>query len=694
MPDIEFNRQTVITFPDNDNLDDITTGIGSGSLKLNEILFSNELSFNTCNSTLFECELYGIDDITDEKIYVYQIVDEEEIPIFTGWVTSCKKDHYGYMRTIQCYDALQHYGETNIAVWYEQFWQDVYAGGETSSTLGTILRSLLDYVGIEYETKELLNDDLVINKTVNLSAMRFSEMLGYITQLQLCNIRIGRDGEAKFITLYDTDTITLDGTIYQTNDAEFETYTVSQIDTVAIYNEEGKVSGVHGDGTNTLEIKDNLFTYQKTTTELNAIATTLANALLEIPEYVPATLPIIVSDLSYEIGTFANTPNGMCMIVENELSGPQLVDQTLYSKGKESVTTSAYNAETQRLQTQIEQQADLVNTKYYTITNQSAIIVGDSETKTLLSKIFNTSQTGFVVFDAGVILNVDTESDDDLCEVSFTYYIGTLSITSYIPKETWHKGNHYIRLLYFWTQPANTLTTFRVDVTSSNGIVTVGAFQVNGYLSGQGLLGDTVWDGVIEVQETYGLIDMQSGIGVEEYTDTANATTQTPRHANLTENYGLINMSGGMSVIEYSDRLIFNEFYVIDYADYEHNNITYDDTLIDVIDGAYYLKSTTTPPVYVLTDNFTVQENGIEAFTLDASYDAVVALSFDGGNTYQVYTQNAWSVVTSDYVGMDVTALTAIPVNALENYTQWKARIILPNADSYFKQFTCSYLTS
>ena len=94
------DRITHISFPDMENeaLHDLTTGIASGSMSLDELLVQGNISLGECNANKLEVQIFGLDDVSNKKIKVWQTdLDGENLKnIFEGYVDSCKLDNHGY----------------------------------------------------------------------------------------------------------------------------------------------------------------------------------------------------------------------------------------------------------------------------------------------------------------------------------------------------------------------------------------------------------------------------------------------------------------------------------------------------------------------------------------------------------------------------------------------------------------------
>ena len=68
------DRITHISFPDMENeaLHDLTTGIASGSMSLDELLVQGNISLGECNANKLEVQIFGLDDVSNKKIKVWQ----------------------------------------------------------------------------------------------------------------------------------------------------------------------------------------------------------------------------------------------------------------------------------------------------------------------------------------------------------------------------------------------------------------------------------------------------------------------------------------------------------------------------------------------------------------------------------------------------------------------------------------------
>ena len=77
--EVTFNRQTIISFPDNADLPDITGdvaddtgGIADGSLLVDEVLYSDRFTIGSYDSNRFEVEIYDYSSIEKFQLTEFQ----------------------------------------------------------------------------------------------------------------------------------------------------------------------------------------------------------------------------------------------------------------------------------------------------------------------------------------------------------------------------------------------------------------------------------------------------------------------------------------------------------------------------------------------------------------------------------------------------------------------------------------------
>ena len=524
--EVNFNRQTIISFPNNDQLPDITPesdyDIADASLMLDEVLYSDRFTIGTYSANRFEVELYNYPTVGAEEIYVYQIIDEAEgeepieVPIFTGIVDSCttNRGRNEDSKKIVAYDILYSKGKVDVAEW----WEDVFDTA-TSVTLKALRDSLMTYMELEYDddTISLPNDSLTIKQTQQLNTISFEAMFKYILELNATNANVTREGKIQFITKSSSTARAVDY-VYAQNTSEFDTYTVPAYQAVRITNSSKNKIGKAGDvDKNFLDITDNLLILDKGVAQLNTIASAIYEAVKEFT-YKPAKIDMIWNQLDIKVGDLITIGANTYLVCENYLSGSLLVDQQISSSGGEKIedTTSDYDAATKDMQEQIE----MSSMKYYRYTNRKAVTI-NATTKPIVSIKYTSAEDGVVIFHGCVIIDVERIDTTKEAKVELQYVINSVSVREYVPTETYHHdGRHTLHMLHFWEAGAGKADRFIVNLTAINCKITIGAFRLESYMEGMGLVGDAVWDGYIDIEDNISLLDLANEPNVVPFTDT------------------------------------------------------------------------------------------------------------------------------------------------------------------------------
>lgn len=568
------DRITHISFPDMENeaLHDLTTGIASGSMSLDELLVQGNISLGECNANKLEVQIFGLDDVSNKKIKVWQTdLDGENLKnIFEGYVDSCKLDNLGYYRDIVAYDAIYYKGRLNVANWWTAFW---LPDQQETSTLKEIRESICDYLELTYDKDvTYLNDDFVVTQTVTISNLSFANMLKMICELQCTFPNITRDGHIEFLTLPKIEeAIDISG-LYEHESSTFETYTTELIDAVIIYGsgEEG-VSSLDDDAkpNNAYTISGNIFTYDLEKDALKELAVNIFNKVSYI-SYQPADITMIQSNIDLHLGDLVKTDKGYSYVFANNLSGSLLVEQEIVAEGDQflSEVDEQYNADIQALRKKTEDlTGDTLANKmvYYTYTNVYKYEVGTDEIKVVDITVYTTDITD-LIFLSNINLTVtpnkvkktrtitfteidsetkeetevskDISYEDESSVVLYVRYMWEDGTIDYHPVQTYnHSGRYMLPLIYFLQDiPENMTGHFQVMLKCVGGTILIPKLDLIATVLGQGLdASDANWNGRIDIYEDLKPIKVSTDITVPKfresygfsYPDTSASSTIT-----------------------------------------------------------------------------------------------------------------------------------------------------------------------
>lgn len=82
-----------------------------------------------------------------------------------------------------------------------------------------------------------------------------------------------------------------------------------------------------------------------------------------------------------------------------------------------------------------------------------------------------------------------------------TYYLNGEEIEQRVPVETWQDGRHILSLHYDLQAVAAQIHEWDVWLTMAGGQVSMGKYDILGVIAGEGLAGDSEWDGIIRAED-------------------------------------------------------------------------------------------------------------------------------------------------------------------------------------------------
>jgi hypothetical protein len=340
-----------------DNKIDTDWGIQTASANITRKIMQNELSLGNYFANQFEVRIFGLDvNLDGRKIVVTldydnvvynklidsdnnYIIDSDNNNIvttpstvsaskklFTGYIDSSKTDITTSYRDLIAYDRAYTDRTIDIASWWNTYWEN-----NTSVTLATFRTALLSEIGVTVATSgSFVNDNITISNTFSgaVSKLNFGDVFKMVCTLQAICPNINGDGNMEFILL-GIHTHDIRNNTEGLNSI-WEDYQTDYITGVGVYDTSDELAQLVGTADNVYKICGNVFLLDKTANEITTICTNLLNSISSI-SYTPATLKLIMSDMSYNLGDIVYTANGYSIIMQDKLSGSLLVEETISS---------------------------------------------------------------------------------------------------------------------------------------------------------------------------------------------------------------------------------------------------------------------------------------------------------------------------------------------------------------------------
>ncbi|HCW40829.1 MAG TPA: hypothetical protein DGE56_08820 [Lachnospiraceae bacterium] len=259
------------------------------SAELTERLCSeSEISFGRCEASTFKLRVRErVVPLVGKKISVSVTLEgADEAPFMMGVykVDSDVPTADRRYRDIVAYDAMYDILNAEVSAWYN------------SLTFPITLRQFRDnfctYVGVEQEEITLVNDDMVVEKTIDPGELPGKTVIEAICEINGCFGHITRAGKLRYVVLeqmieglYPADDLYPSDDLYPADpmgtsevsksmylSCQYEDFICQHIDKLQIRQEENDIGAISGTGDNCYIIEDNFLVYGKSAADLQTIA--------------------------------------------------------------------------------------------------------------------------------------------------------------------------------------------------------------------------------------------------------------------------------------------------------------------------------------------------------------------------------------------------------------------------------------
>lgn len=269
-----------------------------GSFELTESICSDQsLLFGSCESSVLQFKVHNVlTPLVGQKLLVSEILNGNiDEPFYYGKykVLSDKPTADRKYRDVVAYDAMYDILNAEVSKWYNDFFKSKVPETEEEVVvyyLKEMRDSFFEYFGIEQEEITLINDDMVVKKTVEPEQLSGKTVINAICEINGCFGHIGRNGKFQYISLKPIDEgLYPSETLYPSEDlypaepntyridnasyisAQYEDYLVEKITQIQIRQEDNDIGGIVGEEGNAYIIQGNFLVYGKSTSQLQEI---------------------------------------------------------------------------------------------------------------------------------------------------------------------------------------------------------------------------------------------------------------------------------------------------------------------------------------------------------------------------------------------------------------------------------------
>lgn len=253
-----------------------------------------ELQFGCCNASSFEIKVLDtIENFKGKKMKVSILLAGQDKAYQLGEykVYSDKPTADRLYKEIIAYDAMYDVLNAEVSGWYK--------GLTFPMTLRQFRDSFCSYVGVEQEEITLINDDMVVEKTIDPGELPGKTVIEAICEINGCFGHINRNGKLRYVVLeqmieglYPADDLYPSDDLYPADplgttevsrsnyiSCQYEDFICQHIDKLQIRQEENDIGAISGTGDNCYIIEDNFLVYGKSAADLQTIADNLLSVI-------------------------------------------------------------------------------------------------------------------------------------------------------------------------------------------------------------------------------------------------------------------------------------------------------------------------------------------------------------------------------------------------------------------------------
>ena len=298
------------------------------SFELTESICKEEsIVFGSCNASQLKITLANVANVSHGKTFtlVQKVNNNYTMPLGTFTVYSATKQEDKRYTDIIAYDNMQKFN-TDVLDWYN--------GLTFPLTLKQFRDSLCSYLGVTQKSVNLINDGIIVEKTISANTLNGLNVLKSICEINGVFGHMDRYGSLTYISLNPTsvDTIAKENI----REIKYEQYTDNTITKVQIRQDDGDVGAYSGTGTNCYYITGNFLAYGKPASDLQTIADNVATKILGL------TYRTYIGEMTgrpdIEVGDYITYNVTSTYLFKRVLKGFQAIIDSIEAKGTEKLS--------------------------------------------------------------------------------------------------------------------------------------------------------------------------------------------------------------------------------------------------------------------------------------------------------------------------------------------------------------------
>lgn len=263
------------------------------TLSLSENLSSgSNIIWGSCEAAKFVVTVADVDEEIEGREFIATLsIGDYKMAYGIYVVDSVVKQANRRKRKITAYDRMIKF-DVDVSDWYHA----MYPTDDTTHTIQELRDSLCEHIGVPQQQTVLINDEMVVGKTISPESLCGRDVLKAICEINGVFGHFDRTGMLTYISLQDTGLYPSD-TLYPGDDlypqsgwaaAEeleyyktitYEDYLIDGIDRVQVRQEDGDIGAVVGSGSNAYVVEGNFLAYGLGSADLTKLAWSIYDSI-------------------------------------------------------------------------------------------------------------------------------------------------------------------------------------------------------------------------------------------------------------------------------------------------------------------------------------------------------------------------------------------------------------------------------
>lgn len=263
------------------------------TLSLTENLSSgSNIAWGSCEAAKFVVTVADVDEEIEGREFTATLsIGDYKMAYGIYVVDSVVQQADRRKRKITAYDRMIKF-DVDVSDWYHS----MYPTDDTTHTIQELRDSLCEHIGVPQQQTVLINDEMVVGKTISPESLCGRDVLKAICEINGAFGHFDRTGMLTYISLQDTGLYPSD-TLYPGDDlypqsgwaaAEeleyyktitYEDYLIDGIDRVQVRQEDGDIGAVVGSGSNAYVVEGNFLAYGLGSADLTKLAWSIYDSI-------------------------------------------------------------------------------------------------------------------------------------------------------------------------------------------------------------------------------------------------------------------------------------------------------------------------------------------------------------------------------------------------------------------------------